>query len=109
MAQTGSKIFAMLLITVFVASGLMAVVSVLSAGPVAGCHGQSHSKSTPQSGYQCCVAGHSSALLPNVCDTFAPIIKNAEAKSLVLVDLGHPTPAIYQTAASPPPYITLRI
>jgi hypothetical protein len=103
------KAFAVLLAAVFIGSGLTATISILSSKTVAGCHGQSHSKSEPQSGYQCCIAGHSSALQPNVCDTFEPPAVSANVISPIFVDCKRSIPAISETTASPPPFIALRI
>jgi len=109
MPQFRSRIVAILLVAVFVGSGLMAAVSVLPAKPVASCHGQSHSKSTPQPGYQCCVAGHSTALQPSVFDAFVPFAASASVKSPIFIDPLPDAAGISKNTASPPPLIALRI
>src|SRR5689334_7061014 len=78
MSPLSSKIFAALLVAIFIGSGLSSAILVASVKPVASCHGQPHSKSMPQTGYQCCISGHSPALQSNVYDAHVPSIVRAK-------------------------------
>jgi len=109
MAQIRSKIFAVLLTTVFAGNGLMAAASVVSAKPVASCHEHPHSTPTPKTNYQCCVAGHSVALQPDVRDLYVPFIMKVSEKSTTFVEFEAHTFSLHKTNASPPPLIALRI
>jgi len=103
------KVFAICLLAMFVGSGLMVAISIPSAKPVAGCHGQSHSKSTPQPDYQCCVAGHNQALQPNVCDALLISEAGTAASSMIVIVLERPVSAFFGPVTSSPPLIALRI
>jgi len=109
MTSVRLKTLAVVLIAVFIGSGLIGTVAVLSAKPVARCHVPSHSKSTPISGYQCCVAGHNFALQPNVADAFVVAATDVSVISPALIDSERLSTAISETTASPPPLIALRI
>ena len=109
MTSVRLKTLAVVLIAVFIGSGLIGTVAVLSAKPVARCHVPSHSKSTPISGYQCCAAGHNFALQPNVSDAFVVAATDVSVISPTLIDSEHPSTAISDTTASPPLLIALRI
>jgi len=109
MPAVRSKIAALLLL-LFAGSGLIAAVSLVSAKPMAACHGQTHSRPTQQSGYKCCIVGHSEALQSNFGDLFVPLSARADVPSQGLLDRWHDLPTLsLDGIASPPRLMALRI
>ena len=111
MRQFGLRFSAALLIGVLIAgSELLIAASATPSAPAASCHGQSHSKSTPQPvSYQCCVVGHSPALQPDIAASVILLIPVASVDVPRLIISERTVVEFSKITASPPPLISLRI
>src|SRR6266700_1608463 len=111
MLRFGLKFSVVLLIGILIAGrGLLVTASTALSSPAAGCHGQSHSKSTSQpAGYQCCVTGHSPAIQPNLSAAFVPLLPVASVHARLLMISERAVVVLSENTASPPFLISLRI